>query len=262
MELILIAAVVLFVLQYSKRIDTNKFLKDSEIYFKALKEDDFSFLVRARYGEDVDPEVLFHKRLRNGLITVGVLLIVFISGLNFLTFMLAMIIGFLVYKMDYFKLKRHYRQHLHQIDLMLPYFLKTLEILIQHYTVPVALSLSIDDSPDIFKPGLRKLVERINAGDASIDPYMEFAKEYPVRDSMRMMRLLYRLSIGSQDDKQDQLLMFSHTVSNLQQKAREQKYKARLATMEGKTMTMLGVTGGGLIVILLVAMMMLFQTSM
>ena len=75
----------------------------------------------------------------------------------------------------------------------LPYYLKGLEILIQHYTVPVALAKSIEDAPDIFKPGLRDMIATIDAGDSSIDPYMEFANEYPVRDSMRMMRLLYRL---------------------------------------------------------------------
>ena len=46
---------------------------------------------------------------------------------------------------------------------MLPYYLKSLEILIQHYTVPVALGKSIDDAPDIFKPGLRELIDKIKS---------------------------------------------------------------------------------------------------
>ena len=49
--------------------------------------------------------------------------------------------------------------------------------------------------------------------------------------------------------------MFSKTISSLQNKAREQKYKDRLETMEKKTMTMLMVTGAGIIVLLLVSMM-------
>ena len=65
---------------------------------------------------------------------------------------------------------------------------------------------------------------------------MDFANEYPVRDSMRMMRLLYRLGLGSQENKQEQLLVFSRTISSLQNKAREQKYKERLDKMENKTM--------------------------
>ena len=88
---------------------------------------------------------------------------------------------------------------------------------------------------------------------------MQFARTYSVRDSMRMMRLLYRLGLGSQENKHEQLLMFARTVSSLQNKAREQKYKARLETMENKTMKMLFVTGGGILLLLLMSMMMLMN---
>jgi len=142
---------------------------------------------------------------------------------------------------------------------MLPHYLKGLEILIQHYTVPVALGRSIDDAPPIFKEGLQEMINQINEGDDTINPYMQFAKTYPVRDSMRMMRLLYRLSLGRQEHKQEQLLAFSKTISNLQQKAREIKYKERLEKMEGKTMHMLIATGLGVMVLLILAVLMLMN---
>ena len=87
---------------------------------------------------------------------------------------------------------------------------------------------------------------------------MDFAKEYPVNDSMRMMRLLYRLGIGSQENKHEQLVMFSRSVSALQNKARETRYKERLNKMEGKTMIMLGAVGGSVMVVLLFAMLQQF----
>ena len=186
-------------------------------------------------------------------------LLVFLNNLSLLNVTLAVVIGYLTFKIQYMSLKKYYKQHLHEIDIMLPYYLKGLEILVQHYTVPVAIGKSIDDAPDIFKPGLRQLVEKIDAGDSSIDPYMEFANLYPVRDSMRMMRLLYRLGIGSQEKKQERLLMFSRTVSNLQNKARETKYKERLNFMESQTMIMLVVTGVGVMLLILIAMLMMFQ---
>ena len=76
---------------------------------------------------------------------------------------------------------------------------------------------------------------------------------------MRMMRLLYRLGLGSQENKQEQLMMFSRTVSSLQNKARELKYKNRLETMENKTMLMLGCTGAGIIMLLLFSMMQMMS---
>ena len=112
----------------------------------------------------------------------------------------------------------------------------------------------------MFKEGLREMIRKIDAGDSSIDPYIAFAEEYPVRDSLRMMRLLYRLSIGAQENKQEQLLVFSKSVSSLQNKAREQKYQKRLDKMEKKTLSMLMVTGGGTMLVLFIAMIMMMMS--
>ena len=256
MEFILIAAVLIFMLEYTKKIDTRKFIGDTEPYFRFLMEEDYEFLLNIRYGGDIDVNKLFGLRVRNGILTIICIIFLFtMYNASFLNVLVAFILGFVVFKMPYTKLKKYYKNNLSRIDSLLPYYLKSLEILIQHYTVPVALAKSIKTAPDVFKPGLQRLVDRIEAGDSSVDPYMDFAKEYPVRDSMRMMRLLYRLGLGSQENKQEQLVMFSRTVSTLQNKAREQKYKARLETMENKTMKMLFVTGGGILLVLLFSMM-------
>lgn len=251
---IIISVIVLFILHLNHTIDAKKFVQDTEPYLRFLMEDDYEFLLRIRYGDDIDVNKLFSKRVQTAIITVGILFLLFISNLNFLNIMIIVIIAFAMFKLPYINLKRFYQANLYQINLMLPYYLKSLEILVQHYTVPVALARSIDTAPEIFKSGLRELVEKVNSGDSSVDPYMDFAKEYPVRDSMRMMRLLYRLGLGSQENKQEQLMMFSKTVSQLQNKAREQKYKDRLEKMEKKTMMMLCCTGGGIIFLLLLSM--------
>ena len=260
MEFLIIAFILIFMLEYSKKIDVRKFVGDTEPYFRGLMEDDYEFLLKLKYGGDVDVNLLFGQRVRNGLLTIVVLVFVFvISKPNFISILLSFIIGFVVFKSQYTTLQNYYKKNLNEIDQMLPYYLKSLEILIQHYTVPVALRRSINSAPEIFIPGLRKLVERIDEGDSSVDPYMDFAKEYPVRDSMRMMRLLYRLGLGSQENKQEQLVMFSKTVSQLQNKAREQKYKARLDKMENKTMQMLFATGGGILLLLMFSMLQMMN---
>ena len=251
---IIISVIVLFILHLNHTIDAKKFVQDTEPYLRFLMEDDYEFLLRVRYGDDIDVNKLFSKRVQTAIITVGILFLLFISNLNFLNILIIVIIAFAMFKLPYMNLKRFYQANLYQINLMLPYYLKSLEILVQHYTVPVALARSIDTAPEIFKSGLRDLVEKVNSGDSSVDPYMDFAKEYPVRDSMRMMRLLYRLGLGSQENKQEQLMMFSKTVSQLQNKSREQKYKDRLEKMEKKTMMMLCCTGGGIIFLLLLSM--------
>lgn len=260
MEFIVIGIIIIFVLQYNRKIDSNKFIKDTEPYFRFLMEDDYHFLVNVRYGGSVDDiNQLFAIRVRNGLVTIVLAIFIFLSQLNFVNTLFAFIIGYVVFKLPYYKIKRYYKSNLNTINMMLPYYLKSLEILVQHYTVPVALNRSILTAPDIFKPGLKKMMEKIEAGDSSVEPYMDFAKEYPVRDAMRMMRLLYRLGLGSQENKQEQLMMFSKSVSSLQSKSRDLKYQERLEKMENKTMTMLVVTGGGVLFLLLLVMTMMMS---
>lgn len=260
MAFVFIALIVLFVCEYRNIINTNKFVQDLRPYSKLLMEDDYRFLVALKYGPDADADVLFDKRIQTMFLTIVLMLFIFISNFSFINVILAIIIGFVVFKSSYVNLTRYRKMNLYNINRTLPYYLKSLEILIQHYTVPVAIRRSIETAPEIFKPGLEKMIARIEAGDSTVDPYMDFAKEYPVRDSMRMMRLLYRLSLGSQENKQEQLLMFSKTVSSLQNKSREQRYKDRLDTMESKTMRMLFVTGGLSIIILFAAMFMMMGT--
>lgn len=255
MPFIIIGLIVIFVLQYNRRIDTNQFIKDVQPYFQFLMESDYRFLVNVRYKVTTDEaNELFSTRVRNGIIITIIMIFVFITNLNFINVVFAFIVGYLVFKMPYSRLKSYYKRNLHEIDMLLPYYLKTLEILIQHYTIPVALGKSVEVAPELFRPGLKDLIHKIDMGDSSVDPYMDFAKEYPVRDSMRMMRLLYRLSLGSQENKQDQLLMFSRSVSALQNKSREIKYTERLERMENQTMIMLMATGGGILVLLLLVM--------
>ena len=258
-EIIIAGLLLFFVLSYTGKISGNQFLKDNNKFFSVVKELDYEFLVRSKYGDTVDVEKLFEKRIKLSIITILIATVFLSVNFTFVNLIVAVLLVFFVYKSSYMNLKSYYRRHLHDIDLLLPYYLKSLDILIQHYTVPVAIGKSINSAPPIFKDGLRELIAAINAGNATIDPYMDFAKKYPVRDSMRMMRLLYRLGLGSQERKQAQLLVFSRTISNLQAKARETKYKERLERMEKKTMAMLTVAGFGIMIILVFAIIQMFQ---
>jgi len=261
MEFIAIGVIILFILIYNNKIDGNKFIKDIEPNMHFLMESDYHFLVKAKYGSEDEEAInkLFATRIRNGLVTIILMIFLFLNNLNFINLILAFIIGYAVFKAPYLQIKKYYKNNLHNINMLLPYYLKSLEILIQHYTIPVALSRSANTAPEIFKLGLSKLIAKIEAGDSTVDPYMDFAREYPVRDSMRMMRLLYRLSLGSQENKQEQLLMFSRTVSALQSKSRDMKYQQRLESMERRTMLMLMVTGGGILALLMIVMLMMMQ---
>lgn len=260
MELALILIIILFVLSYRGSLNLEQLYSDDSQIVHLLKEKDYEFLLHAKYGDDINPTEYFMKRLKitSAVFIVALMLVLF--NFSWINLVIGILVVYFVYKSDYNSLKSYYKKHLNDIDQLLPYYLKSIEVLAQHYTIPVAISKSIDTAPKEFKTGLTKMISEIDAGNSTIDPYMEFAHNFPVRDSIRMMRLLYRLSIGNQENKQTQLAVFSKSVSSLQNKAREKKYANRLKKMENKTLVMLVVTGGGTMIIILIAMMMmLFQ---
>ena len=260
-EMLILTVIIFVVMVSSGQISLNQLVTDNEMLFRKLKEEDYDFYVKARYGESVNPNVLFNQRIKYWMIVTTLAILAMITKISVLTICISVAIGFGVFKMGYINLSKYYKDHMMQIDSLLPQYLKGLEILIQHYTVPVAIGKSITDSPEIFKDGLKIMIDEINSGDDTITPYMNFAKRYPVRDSMRMMRLLYRLSLGRQERKQEQLVMFSRTISSLQQKARETRYANRLEKMENKTMQMLVSTGVGLMILLLLSVMQMMSTT-
>lgn len=255
LEIVIVAFLIIFVIVYNNKSELQKFIITSDSNVNFLREKNYNFYVVAKYGGDVDPNILYSKRVRMTLYVMLFAVIMFINRINAINIIKILAITIAIYKIPYFQLKTTYKKYMNKVDQMLPYYLKSLEILCQNYTVPVALSKSIEDAPDIFKHGLIEMVSKIDAGDSTIQPYMDFALEYPVKDSMRMMRLLYRLGLGAQENKHEQLIMFSRSVSSLQNKSRELRYKSRLDWMERRTMLMLVVTGGGMLVVLMFSLL-------
>ena len=65
MEIFIVIIIIIGTLSYNKTIDFKRFLIDNDNFFKLLKEDNYEFLVRSKYGDNVDIDVLFQKRISN-----------------------------------------------------------------------------------------------------------------------------------------------------------------------------------------------------
>ena len=79
MEILIVGLILYFVLEYNKKLSTNKFINDNKQYFNFLKEDNYEFLLKAKYGDKVDPEKAFMKRIRNALLVILLLIFIFLS---------------------------------------------------------------------------------------------------------------------------------------------------------------------------------------
>ena len=100
-EIVVVGAIIIFILIYNNTIDKNKFIADNEKYFNILREDDYNFLVYARYGEEVDPNQLFRKRIWYALVVAIVFLFIFLNQLSFLNIVFCIVVAVLVFKMPY-----------------------------------------------------------------------------------------------------------------------------------------------------------------
>ena len=145
-EIIIIAIIVFGIMTITGQISINQLISDNQMLFMKLKEKDWDFLVRAKYGNNVNPDILFNKRIKNGLITMALGFAIMIKSLNSVKILIIVVAGYYVFKTGYNDIKKYYQRHMADIDSMLPHYLKNLEILIQHYTVPVAIGKSMAEA--------------------------------------------------------------------------------------------------------------------
>ena len=73
-EIIILAGIIFFVMTYNGQISIKQLINDNFGLFIKLKEEDWDFYVRAKYGEGVNPDNLFVKRIRNGLMIALVMI--------------------------------------------------------------------------------------------------------------------------------------------------------------------------------------------
>ena len=93
MEVIICGALILGVLLYNKTVDGKKFIQDNQAVFQLLKESDYDFLVAAKYGEKVDPNVLFNKRIKMAFIVIVVFVFIFLKEIIAINILLYIFFG-------------------------------------------------------------------------------------------------------------------------------------------------------------------------
>ena len=73
---------------------------DNQEYFKTMKESDYEFLLKARYGDGIDSDRLFTNRIRDGAIAIVMCIFLFINSLDYTKVIVSIVAGFIVFKMS------------------------------------------------------------------------------------------------------------------------------------------------------------------
>ena len=90
-EIIIIAIIIFVVMTYNGQLSIKELINDNFYLFRKLKEDDWDFYVRAKYGDNVNSDSIFIKRIRNGLAVIVVCLFFFIKDLDALKVLISFV---------------------------------------------------------------------------------------------------------------------------------------------------------------------------
>ena len=99
-EILLVGVLLFIILTANGFINPNKFIQDNQDIFMKLKESDYNFLVKAKYGDGLDPDVLFQKRIKSGLIIILCLIFIMLQGLSLVKIAVSCIAGYGIFKLD------------------------------------------------------------------------------------------------------------------------------------------------------------------
>ena len=83
MIFLIITIIVFVIIIYNKVVEPNQFIKEIQPLFKFLLESDYEFLLKLKYGVDIDVNKMFGQRVRNGLIGMVAMFFLFLSQMQF-----------------------------------------------------------------------------------------------------------------------------------------------------------------------------------
>ena len=115
MVILIIAGLVTFALVYTKTVDANQFLQENDMYINMLKEKDWDFYVAAKYGDRVNADELFNKRIKNTFWAVAIVMLVLFTNFTFINFVFMIVVAYVIYKSEYTNLRSYYKKYIQKI---------------------------------------------------------------------------------------------------------------------------------------------------
>lgn len=192
--------------------DKNFNSDEMNLIYSILQEKDFSFLVNSLGKKSVAKSI--RERLIYAIAAFILSISYFSTELTYQNILISILCACGVYKLTYVALKSKYKKELKVAQKLFPYYLNSLCILVQNNPIPLAVSKSIQDAPELFKNDLTILALDIHEGKKKgVKPYQDFADKYKqIPDLSRISRTLYNISITVSN--RDKILSALSKMSN------------------------------------------------
>lgn len=105
--------------------------------------------------------------------------------------------------------------------LVFPQWLMEIALLLQGNNVQVSIGKSIPAAPEILKPELEKLMERLQREPERLASYTDFCKEFDIPEAASCMKMLHAISEAGTGKAEIQIHELMKRVSEMQAKADE-----------------------------------------
>ncbi len=133
-------------------------------------------------------------------------------------------------KLDHRLMKKYVTR---EIEKVFPKWLMTVSLLLQSENVHIAIYKSYDDAPEILKPELKTFMEDLKEKPDSMEPYMNFLKEYTLPEVHSAMKMLYSVSEGTGGNFEHQISEILDRNQRLMDKAEKMRCEDELAGLYG-----------------------------
>lgn len=191
-------------------------------FLKLFVENDLCDFVAVSHSDEFN-------RLRikkaNRILYLLPLIIIIKQKLAYLT-LIVCAYGFL-FKSPYWKVKRHALKEQALMRLQFPIWLRQMQILLYHNNVLNAFIISLEDAPEMIRPQLHQLIERLKVQPHDYQAYLMFMNEYQITEVNRTMKLFYQLQNHDQNESRQQLSAIIDSTSNWLRAERNQNYRSK-----------------------------------
>lgn len=151
-----------------------------------------------------------------------------------------------------------YRKYLRKkMEKEFPQWLMDISLLLQTENVQVAFYRIRPQTPEILRPAADDMLEELSQNPESLEPYLNFLKDYDLPDVHSAMRMLYALSNGGYGNSEKQLSQILKRNQELLDKAEREQNQDSLAGLYALFLAP-ALTGAGKMMIDMTAFLVVF----
>ena len=146
-----------------------------------------------------------------------------------------------------------------QMQTRFSHWLMEVALTVQTNTVRNAIRSTFPSAPAVLKPQLSRLIAGFDADPTSIQPYLEFGKEYALPQMQATMKMLYAISRGTGLDPAGQIREIIDRSNTLLDKEKRQDNEEKMAGLYAMFLVPQLISGGKILVDMCLFFVLFFQ---